>query len=192
VDGLEKIKADGKTAELNNIYADALALKKGIRELKINDTLFDQCPSWLALIVKILLIIISFPLGIFTLWPNVLNLIAPNMLMRRMTDPMFWGTFMLAISVLITIPLLYTLTFVLTWIFTNLWCALIYLAMLPFIGLFAWYYWRFCKQTMQAFRFRLNIKTKKMNDLIAMRKRMTNGLDELFTNNNYMLKRTKH
>jgi len=68
---------------------------------------------------------------------------------------------------------------------------LIYLVMLPFIGLFAWYYWRFFKQTMQALRFRINLKTKKMNDLIATRKRMVNGLDELLSANNHIQKGTK-
>ena len=191
VDRLTQIKEDSQTAKLDNIYADAVALKKYINELKINDTLFDRCPSWLAISGSILLLIISLPLGIFALWPNVLNLIAPHILISRMTDRMFWGTFVLTISVLITIPLLYTLTFVLTWIFTNVWWALIYLVMLPFIGLFAWYYWRFFKQTMQALRFRINIKTKKLNDLIATRKRMVNGLDELLSANNHIQKGTK-
>jgi hypothetical protein len=191
VENLEKIRADGQTVELEKIYADALTLKKGINELNINDSIFDQCPSWPALAGNILLLIISLPLGIFALWPNVLHFIAPNILRSRMTDPMFWGTFVLAISVLITIPLLYTLTFVLTWIFANLWWALIYLAMLPFIGLFAWYYWRFFKQTIQAVQFRLKRNTKVMSDLVVVRKRMENGLDNFLAEYHHITKETK-
>ena len=178
--GLEEAKANGKEEALAGIYADALTLKKGMNEMKINDTLFERCPSWVEISGRILLISLLSPLWVFSLWPNVLHFIAPTILINRMTDKMFYGTFILALSILFTIPIFYTLTFVLTWIFTNVWAALIYLVLLPLLGLFAWYYRIFFIQTMQAIRYRINFKTKKMNDLRILHTGVHNRLDELF------------
>ena len=176
---LEQIKTDGKDDELNNIYANALTLKKGIEEMKINDVLFDRCPSWITIIGSLLAFFLLFPLWVFSLWPNVLHYVIPTILINRMTDKMFYGSFILIFSIMITIPLFYTLTFVLTWIYTNVWLALIYLAALPLLGLFAWYYLKFYKRTIQAFRFRINLKTKKLNDLRNLRKHLFEWMDEL-------------
>ena len=147
--------------------------------MKIVDTLFDRCPSWNAITGSMLALILLFPLWLFALWPNALNYVIPTILINRMTDKMFYGTFILCFSILITIPLFYTLTFVLTWIYTNIWLALIYVAILPLLGLFAWYYLKFLRQTVQAIRFRANSKTKKLNDLRVVREEMIDGLNEL-------------
>jgi 1-acyl-sn-glycerol-3-phosphate acyltransferase len=180
VAGLEKIKANGKEDELGKHYAEALTLQKGIADMKINDALFDRCPSWMAITGRILALILLFPLWLFSLWPNALHYVLPTILINRMTDKMFYGSFLLIFSIMITIPLFYTLTFVLTWIYANVWLALACLAALPLLGLFAWYYRKFFKQTIQALRFRINFKTKKMNNLRVLRKGLFEGLDKLF------------
>ena len=179
VAGLEKAKANEQEETLAGIYADALTLKKDIGEMKINDALFERCPSWVEIIGRILLCLFFSPLWVFSLWPNALHLVAPNILLKRMTDKMFYGTFIFAFSILFTIPVFYTLTFVLTWIFANVWVALIYLALLPWLGLFAWYYRKFFLQTIQALRFRLRFKTKKLEDLRNLRNKLYNRLNEL-------------
>jgi len=179
VAGLEKAKADGKEDELDKIYANALTLKKGIEEMKINDAHFDQCPSWGTIIGSMLFLLLFFPLWVFSLWPNVLHYVIPTILINRMTDKMFYGSFILIFSIMITIPLFYSLTFILTWIYTNVWLALIYLAALPLLGLFAWYYRKFYMRIKQAFLFRKNLKTKKLNKLNILRKDLFEGLDEI-------------
>ena len=179
VAGLEKAKAEGKEEELNNIYTNALTLKKGIEEMKINDAHFDQCPSWGTIIGSMLFLLLFFPLWVFSLWPNVFHYVIPTILINRMTDKMFYGSFILIFSIMITIPLFYSLTFILTWIYTNVWLALIYLAALPLLGLFAWYYRKFYMRIKQAFLFRKNLKTKKLNKLNILRKDLFEGLDEI-------------
>ena len=179
VASLEKIKANSHEEVLTGIYTDALTLKKGIAEMKINDSLFERCPSWCAVIGCLLLLLAGLPLWVFSLWPNALHLIAPNILINRMTDKMFYGTFILALSILITIPLFYALTFVLTWIYASVWLALIYLALLPCLGLFAWYYRKFFIQTMQALRFRIKCKTAIIQNLKYLRTTVYDRLNDL-------------
>ena len=179
---LEKTKANGNEDILSGIYADTLTYKKGVNKLKINDSLFDRCPSWGAITAFLLLFLLFFPLWVFSLWPNALHLIAPTILINRMTDKMFYGTFIIALSILITIPILYTLTFVLAWVFMNVWVAVIYLVSLPLLGLFAWYYRKFFIKTLQALRFRFKFKTEKMNDLRKIRNGIHQRLNELLMN----------
>ena len=179
VAGLGKIKANGNTDKLEKLYADALTLQKGINEMKINDTLFDRCPSWITIIGSLFACILLFPLWVFSLWPNALHYVIPTILINRMTDKMFYGSFILIFSIMITIPLFYTLTFILAWIYVNIWVALIYVAALPLLGLFAWYYRKFYMQTKQACLFRKSLKTNKLNDLCALRKDLHEELNKL-------------
>ncbi|MDR3269280.1 MAG: 1-acyl-sn-glycerol-3-phosphate acyltransferase [Tannerella sp.] len=166
-------------AAVREIYSDALTLQEGIREMKINNRLFDRPFTWGALAGRSLLLVLLLPVWLFSLWPNVLHLVAPALLQRRMTDKMFYGTFIYALSVLITIPVFYTLTFVLTWIYVNLWIALIYLVSLPFWGLFAWYYRKFFMETRQAWHYHIHRKTEKLQALKKIRTDLYNRLDEL-------------
>jgi ABC-type multidrug transport system fused ATPase/permease subunit len=179
VAGMEKNKADGKEEELNKLYTNAIKLQKGIDEMKINDDHFEHHPTWIGIIGSFLALILLFPFWVFALWPNALHYVLPTILINRMKDKMFYGTFVLTFSVMITIPLFYTLTFILTWVYVNIWLALIYLAALPLLGLFAWYYRKFYIRIMQALRFQINFKTDKLNDLFLLRKELFEGLNKL-------------
>ncbi|MDR3261335.1 MAG: 1-acyl-sn-glycerol-3-phosphate acyltransferase [Tannerella sp.] len=166
-------------AEVREIYQEALALQEGLREMKIDDRLFDRPLSWSVLVARLLLLVALSPLWIFSLWPNALHFIVPKLILRRMTDKMFYGTFILAVSLLFTIPLFYTLTFVLTWSYVNLWTAPVYLAALPFLGLCAWYYRKFFLDTRQAWHYRRNMNTGKLQTLRKRRNGLYDRLDNL-------------
>ncbi|MDR0844488.1 MAG: 1-acyl-sn-glycerol-3-phosphate acyltransferase [Tannerella sp.] len=180
VANLAQAKAENEPA-VREIYQDAITLKDGIRELKTDDSFFEHPLSWGIIAVRMLLFIALFPLWIFSLWPNALNFIAPALVLRRMTDKMFTGTFLLALSVLVTIPLFYTLTFVLAWIYINVWVALIYLALLPALGLFAWYYRKYFLETLQAIRYRMKLKTEKLQILKELRASIYSRLDQILS-----------
>ncbi|MDR0349242.1 MAG: 1-acyl-sn-glycerol-3-phosphate acyltransferase [Tannerella sp.] len=176
VAGLEKLKAREESA-VTDIYRQALVLEQGIRELHINDGLFDKTPSGIRIAAELFTYLILFPLWLFSLWPNALNFVIPKLLIDRIDDKLFYGTFLYAFSVLFSIPLLYTFTFMLAYIYMNFWIALIYLALLPLLGLFAWYYRKFFIQTWQALHFRKNINTTRLNQLKDLRTDIHNKLD---------------
>ncbi|MDR1454327.1 MAG: 1-acyl-sn-glycerol-3-phosphate acyltransferase [Tannerella sp.] len=167
---------------VRSVYEDALALRDGIRKMKISDDLFDRPPSRGAILARTGLCLLLLPAWIFSLWPNALNLVIPALILRRMTDKMFYGTFLLAISVLFTIPVLYALTFALAWMYVNLWVALAYLATLPFLALFAWHYWMFSVRTLRAWRYRARMKTDALRMLQALRTDIHHRLDRLLKN----------
>jgi hypothetical protein len=68
---------------------------------------------------------------------------------------------------------------VLTWGCVNLWAALVYLAALPLLGLFAWYYRKFFLDTRQAWHYRRNMNTGKLQTLRKRRNGLYDRLDNL-------------
>ena len=141
--------ADGTQA----IYDDALTVEQDLKKLKIRDDHFEKTPGWFSNIMSVVALVVFFPAWLFSLWPNILIYKIPDLVMRRIKDKMFHNSFLFAISTLLTMPLLYTLTFILVWIFVNVWVALIYGLALPWLGLFAYYYWRLAVKTRQNIRF---------------------------------------
>ena len=178
---LAKAKVANEAA-VSDIYKDALLLKKSIREARISYENFDCVLSYPILASCALSLLILLPVWIFSLWPNALNFIAPKLILRRMNDKMFTGTFLYALSALFTIPIFYLLTFILAWVFCNWWIALIYLAMLPALGLFAWYYRKFAIDTWHAYRFRRYRKSEDIQTMVKLRRKIFKQMDGIMQN----------
>ncbi|MDR2773612.1 MAG: 1-acyl-sn-glycerol-3-phosphate acyltransferase [Tannerella sp.] len=141
-------------AFVQQIYDDALRLEGELEKLNIRDEQFDGLPGWGMIAVTVAALLILFPVWLFALWPNIIVYRTPEFVTRRMDDKMFRNSFLFGMSVLITIPLLYILSFVLVWIYVNVAFAAIYVLILPYLGLFAWYYWKNVVRTLQDIRFR--------------------------------------
>ena len=156
---LEEAKAED-AASVQQIYDDALTLEGELKKLKVRDDNFDKSPGWISLILSMLGLGALFPLWLFSLWPNIIIYYVPSLVMRRIKDKMFHNSFLLTISGVATMPVFYTLTFIIAWIFANFWIALIYALLLPWLGLFAFYYARFAVRTGQNIRFRTTLGYK--------------------------------
>ena len=167
-EALEKAKlVDGDLVQ--QIYDDALKLKDGIKQLKISDRNFDHTSGWGAILAAVVALVALFPVWLFALWPNIIIYKAPELALRRVSDKMFYNSFLYGISVMVTMPLLYTLTFVLTWLYLNIWVALVYSIALPWLGLFAWYYGQYAARIVRDIRFRRIAGTDKVNALRDLR-----------------------
>ncbi|MDR0700616.1 MAG: 1-acyl-sn-glycerol-3-phosphate acyltransferase [Tannerella sp.] len=141
-------------AFVQQIYDDALRLEDELGKLNIREEQFDCIHGWGMIAVAVVAQLILLPLWLFTLWPNIIVYRAPELVTRRMNDKMFRNSFLFGMSVLITMPLLYILSFVLVWMCVNVAVAVIYVLLLPYMGIFAWYYWKSVVRTLQDIRFR--------------------------------------
>ena len=167
-EALQKAKAEDSPS-VQQVYDDALRLEDEVRKLKISDDNFEHTPGWGAIIASIVALIALFPVWLFSLWPNIIIYKVPEFALRCVRDKMFYNSFLYGISVLITMPVLYTLSFILAWVYVNIWLALVYALALPYLGLFAWYYRRYAVKIMQNIRF-LNLNgTDKLNALMKLR-----------------------
>ena len=176
---LEEAKAED-AASVQQIYDDALALEGELKKLKVRDDHFDKSPGWFSLILSMLGLGALFPVWLFSLWPNIIIYYVPSLVMRRIKDKMFHNSFLLTISGVATMPVFYTLTFIIAWIIANFWIALIYALLLPWLGLFAFYYARFAVRTGQNIRFRRLVKTTLGQKISELRNNMNKRLIKLF------------
>lgn len=163
------------TESVQQIYDDALVLKDELKKLKVRDDNFDNTPGWGGIAMSIIALMILFPVWLFSLWPNIIIYKAPALVMRRVKDKMFYNSFLFGMSVLITMPLLYTLSFVLVWVYVNVWIAVVYALILPWLGLFAWYYRKYAVRVLQNIRFHriyntvVGHKTKNLRNMVYER-----------------------
>jgi 1-acyl-sn-glycerol-3-phosphate acyltransferase len=152
-----KVLDDAKSKDeafVQQICDDALRLEDELKKLNIRDEQFDHVPGWGMIAATVAAQFILLPAWLFALWPNIIVYRAPELVTRRMSDKMFCNSFLFGMSVLITIPVLYLLSFVLVWIYVNIAVAVVYLLALPYLGLFAWYYRKNVVRTLQDIRFR--------------------------------------
>ncbi|MDR0573112.1 MAG: 1-acyl-sn-glycerol-3-phosphate acyltransferase [Tannerella sp.] len=164
---LEEAKVENASS-IQQIFDDALKLEDELKRLKIRDDNFVNTSGRSAIIMSVIVIVVLFPVWLFSLWPNLFIYKAPVLVMRRVKDKMFHNSFLFGISVLITMPALYTLSFILAWVYANGWFAFIYAPALPWLGLFAWYYWKYAVRTWQNAHFcRVSATTagRKVRDL---------------------------
>ena len=180
--GKLQVAKEEDASNVQEIYDDALKLKEALKKLKVRDDNFDRTPGWSMIILSIMALIGLFPVWLISLWPHGIIYKIPDFIMRRVKDRMFYNTFLFAVSALVTMPILYILTFIVVWIFANFGIAFIYTLLLPWIGLFAYYYWRFAVRTGQNIRFWRISKTSFGQKARDLRYNLNERLNKLFIN----------
>jgi 1-acyl-sn-glycerol-3-phosphate acyltransferase len=154
---------------MQELYEDVKMLDNEIKRHKIRDDHFDDTPKWSRIILSVTVMICLFPVWLLALWPNILIYKAPVPVMRRVKDKMFYDSFLFGMSVMVTIPVLNAFTFVGVWIVSTLWLAAIYALLLPYLGLFAWYYRKYAVRAWQDLRFHSIKDTEAIQQLKKIR-----------------------
>ncbi len=166
--------------KIESIYKDALLLKNKIETLKISDKCFDKNPGSFTLIIKGIPFLILLPLFIFSCIPNILIYYIPRKITSKIEDRMAHSGFDFGITALASAPILYILTFIITWVMTQSFLiAFIYLICLPFLGLFMYFYMKKWKQYKCQIRFYNLLKIGKLRELIDIRKNIYSSLDKI-------------
>ena len=179
-DFFEKMDKAGEENNLfvQQVYDDALRLENELERLKIRDENLDYTPGWGYIIMSLIAFVVLFPVWLFSLWPNIIIYKLPDLAMLRVKDKMFYNSFLYAMSAVITMPVLYTLSFVLVWVYVNIWVAVIYLLFLPFLGLFAWYYRKYFVRTMRNIYFH-NIQRETICEVRRLREMIYERLNKI-------------
>ncbi|MBR5168027.1 MAG: 1-acyl-sn-glycerol-3-phosphate acyltransferase [Salinivirgaceae bacterium] len=172
---LDSLKAE-KPDAVASIYSKALEYKQMLTNSRITDLEVGRNATSGQTAANLFSLIVLAPFWIICLWPALFIYCAPLPITKRLKDKMFEGTIRYTMSVLLTIPLFYGLSFALVAIYANVLFAIIYIAMLPFIGIFAWNYWQFAKRTCRMVRFR-RLSADKRQSLNGLRKSIVEKLD---------------
>lgn len=165
---------------ITDLCDNADKVQEGIRQLNINDRDFDRKPFAIAMLLKGIGLILLSPLFVFACVPNILVYFAPRLMTGRIEDTMLHSGINLAVSAIITVPVLYILTFFLMHWLTGSWLAAsIHFIALPFLAIFAWNYSRACKRWMQKLRFRREDRRGRLAELRRLREEMHVWLDAI-------------
>ncbi len=168
VSSMASIK-DSKPDLAKQIFDKACLLNSMMQEQKVRDWLFREKPSVLNVVLTSVVMIILFPLFVLSLIPNILVFIAPYFVLPKIKDWMFYSSVFFGVS-LITIPLLYTITYIILGVISDCWLiSLIYTMLLPFLGLFAWNYRREFIKLVGKFKYQKCVNTKKNADIAPQR-----------------------
>ena len=141
-----------------------------LKKEKLQDSQFDRHPSKCNAVLKAVLLLALLPAAIFSLWPSVLSWFLPKYFSDRMKkkSPMFEGTFLIALNVLIVSPLAGILSFILVGLNTTFLLALLYILTFPALCLFEWHYCQGVKSLAgdcRWFKAERSGETKKLEEL---------------------------
>jgi 1-acyl-sn-glycerol-3-phosphate acyltransferase len=176
---LEAAKAADET-RIGQIYEQVHALKEKTEQLGINDRHMDaKCSIW-QITGEGVAGIVLFPVLLISLIPNLLILFVPQAIAAKIKDPMMRSTIYLSANILFIFPLSYFLVFEFSRLITkNLPFSLLYAFGIPFFGIFVLNYhkrWKCWKSRRQVYRLR---KNRKKDDLISLRSRIFESLDQI-------------
>ena len=163
---------------VNDIYREARLLKQGIEELGITDEHLKMSVNPLTLGVKLLFLLLLFPLWVFSWWPSMpIYWIPMSIFKAKMKDPMFEGTLLFGSAALFTIPLFSLITFLIVGLNASWLSALIYVALFPLLMLFCWKYAVCGKKTLQSLKCLL--RASSVEKLKQIRKKLHEGLNKI-------------
>lgn len=161
-------------AAMQQVFADTLAIKQYTLKNGLRDWLFDARFGWGRVAGMWLLMLLSLPLFLFALVPNLLVMLAPEPIVKligRIGDKfkLFASGVRYGVSTLLTMPVLYIATFLLEGFLLSWWLAVPHLLLEPLLLLFAYRYHVLAHKLMGATRFLMKRKTAAMGDIIEKR-----------------------
>lgn len=167
--------------ESSKIFADSLALNDFFKQNGLRDWLFDHKINLAKIILGWAAMLLTLPLFIFSLIPNIIVFLAPEPLVKKINKigpkyELFASGIRYAVSGLITIPLVWTIAFIvdccsLGWLF-----ALIHLILEPLCLLFIWYYIVAFLKMRGMTRFFMLSGTEKLNHFRQIRENILRHL----------------
>ena len=177
---VEKLDAAKNVDEMgiNRLYQEARLWKQGMEELGITDDHLKQGVNPITLGFKLLLLLMLFPLWMFSWWPSMpVYWIPMSIFKAKMKDPMFEGTLLYGSAVLFTIPLFSLITLLVVGLNCGWGLALIYVALFPLLMLFCWKYTIIGKKTLQSLKCLM--APSVVEKLKQMRKNLHKKLNEI-------------
>lgn len=177
VDKLEEAKSSDEMG-INQLYREAMELKCGVGKLGITDAHLQHSVNLMTLGLKLLALLILFPLWVFSWWPSMLVYWIPMSIFKtKMKDPMFEGTLLFGSAALFTLPLFSLITLLVVGLNSGWLSALIYVALFPLLMLFCWKYAIIGKKTLQTLKCLL--KPVSVENLKQMRRNLHKKLNEI-------------
>ena len=166
--------------EMECVYQDTKRYASEIKKLGIRDWLFIHNPGIEAPILRGLGLILLLPLFLISVIPTCLMFIIPEIFIKKLIkDKMFYSSFNVGASAVVSVPICLIVPIVLLWIFCGFWWALGYLIAFPFMFILAWNYMRLFLKFVGSCIFVLPKNRSKICELRNLRTGIYQRLDEI-------------
>ncbi|MCQ2351001.1 MAG: 1-acyl-sn-glycerol-3-phosphate acyltransferase [Paludibacteraceae bacterium] len=182
--------SERKPEKIKDLYAKALELKALTKNAGLRDWVLTNRMSKTWLIIYALAFIITFPLFIFALIPNIIAYIAPIPLCRKFdkiggTFAMYKGGVQMILNALVVLPIIHLAPFiVMMCMATTLMqyaLALTWFGFQPWLLVFGWTYYNDLRKYISLLRFRHIKNTAPIQQILQKRSALWNELDKLFS-----------
>lgn len=159
---------------MKEIFAKTLELKAFTLKHGLRDWLFDAQLSWGRVLAMWLLMLLSLPVFLFALIPNLLVMLAPEPLVKLISKigekfVLFASGVRYGVSTLLTMPVLYIATFLIEGFCLSWWLAVPHLLLEPALLLFAYRYHRLAHKLLGATRFLCRRNSPEMKQMTETR-----------------------
>lgn len=173
--------SDQQPETMQMVYQKTAELEQDLLKQHLQFSHLDAPHRLSRMVTNFLYLLLLSPLFIISLFPNIFIHLLPKMLFKKALekDPLFAGSFYFALSVLVTIPIFYTLTFIILWISTSLLLSIIYIVFLPWLGIFAWNYSQRMKAWFNDCRAYQLFKKGLLSPIITKKNQLFEMLDSL-------------
>jgi len=152
----EKLEADKELVDRIDArgipFEEVREVRETMESLGLKDRQFEKKPNVATVIGEALLLLLTLPLAVFSIWPALPCWVIPQHFSHKMEDNMFEGTFILPIDVLVILPLGFLLTVLVEWHWIGAW-SLVHAFALPLLCIFAWYWTRLALRLRDDFRY---------------------------------------
>lgn len=175
VAALDEIPAEEKQP----IYDDIVSLQAAEKQLHITERQMERRPTLSGLIAPAVLLLLLSPLALMALWPSVLSWFVPKYFTGKVGDKMLASSFVIGLNALVILPLCGLITFIVAWARTSIFMAVISTALLPFLCLFEWYYYKTAERLYRDYNYIRAEKTGRISQLQQLREGIFSRLGQI-------------
>ena len=167
-------------ADTQELYDDTQRLLDDMEAAKITEKSFQRSHSLPMIALRCLGLLALLPVAVFCLWPSFfVYWIAEYFSRRKKEDPMLRSSFLIAISVVFTLPLFSLISLIVVWAKFSFLAAIIYVALFPAFYVFEWHYNRWCKDFFEDIRCHKAERKGLFAKMMALREKIFNKTKEI-------------
>lgn len=182
----KKIVASLAAADTEKLYEDTGKVLDFIKKKKFEDISLAKKSSALSVVLRFIGLLLLSPLALACVWPSVPVWIIPRRLQQKTEDPMYCGSFLIAVTVLFTFPIFGLITllavgFGLSFLGAAIsWpIAVAYVLLFPAIGMFEWTWCYWCRELFRDMRARKALRSEEGKSMMALRKDIFERMDKI-------------
>jgi len=175
----KKIVATLKEADTAELYEDTAKVVDFFKKRKFKDKNVVTGSSALSVVLRFIGLLLLSPLALACVWPSVPVWIIPRRLARKTEDPMYEGSFLIAVTVLFTFPIFGIITFITLWLTVGVWWGVLAVLLFPLVGYFEWAWCYWVRELFRDIRYRKAARSAEGKEILSLRNDIFSRLEKI-------------